>query len=480
MTGVMLIVCMCGGDAGFDGTVMSSVNSMKQFQTFFGLSIAEKSTGIVFGMYTVCAFFPTSILPDRVGRRWSMWIGNLCLCVGALLTGLAQNFGMFIAGRFLTGLGCTLAASSAKAYMSEVTSPATRGRWMGLLNSFYYVGQLLASGIAIPFGRQASDWAWRTPLLLQCVPAFINVLGVLFISESPRWLYSRGRHEEAIKVLAHLHSRDRSTASPIVQLQIQEFEENISLEGADKRWWDFRAVLRTSAHRYRFGLCCIIAIWGTLSGNGLITYFLPVLLLQAGITDPDRQRVLNFVNSVTSFIAALTGTSLSDKIGRRKLLLFAEIACACGMAIVAGLLSGESSSPERATTGIVFIYLFMVCYSFGYTPLQGLYPAECLAYENRAKGLALQTWVGTLFGLINTFGMPVALPVLTWKTYLIFMVVDIVGVVVIYLFAVETKQLSLEDLDHVFTSAKPKQTSFDLAKAARERMKLEKAADQRA
>jgi MFS family permease len=142
---------------------------------------------------------------------------------------------------------------------------------MGLLNSFYYVGQLLASGIAIPFGRQASDWAWRTPLLLQCVPAFINVLGVLFISESPRWLYSRGRHEEAIKVLAHLHSRDRSTASPIVQLQIQEFEENISLEGADKRWWDFRAVLRTSAHRYRFGLCCIIAIWGTLSGNGLIT-----------------------------------------------------------------------------------------------------------------------------------------------------------------------------------------------------------------
>lgn len=58
----------------------------------------------------------------------------------------------------------------------------------------------------------------------------------------------------------------------------------------------------------------------------------------------------------------------------------------------------------------------MVCYSFGYTPLQGLYPAECLAYENRAKGLALQTWVGTLFGLINTFGMPVALPVLTWKS----------------------------------------------------------------
>jgi hypothetical protein len=54
------------------------------------------------------------------------------------------------------------------------------------------------------------------------------------------------------------------------------------------------------------------------------------------------------------------------------------------------------------------------------------------------------------------------------------MVVDIVGIVVIYLFAVETKQLSLEDLDHVFNSAHPKQTSFDLAHAARERLKWDK------
>jgi hypothetical protein len=61
----------------------------------------------------------------------------------------------------------------------------------------------------------------------------------------------------------------------------------------------------------------------------------------------------------------------------------------------------------------------MVCYSFGFTPLQGLYPAEVLAYENRAKGIALQTWVGTAFGLINTFGMPVALPALKWKSEII-------------------------------------------------------------
>lgn len=116
----------------------------------------------------------------------------------------------------------------------------------------------------------------------------------------------------------------------------------------------------------------------------------------------------------------------------------------------------------------------MVFFSFGWTPLQGLYPAECLAFEVRAKGLALQGWFTNTFSLINTFGLPSALKALRWKTYLIFMVWDIVGVCVIYLFAVETKQLSLEELDEVFVAKHPKQTSFDLAKAARDRAKEER------
>lgn len=78
--------------------------------------------------------------------------------------------------------------------------------------------------------------------------------------------------------------------------------------------WTYAA--RTRANGYRFWLCAITSIWGQLSGNGLITYFLPVLLGQAGITSEDRQRVLNLVNSITSFAGALTGTAVVDHVGR--------------------------------------------------------------------------------------------------------------------------------------------------------------------
>jgi hypothetical protein len=85
-----------------------------------------------------------------------------------------------------------------------------------------------------------------------------------------------------------------------------------------------------------------------------------VLLLQAGITSPDRQRVLSFVNSVTSFIGALSGTAVVDRLGRRKLMLFASVCSFCGMLIVAVLLSpAGKESTARANAAISFIYLFM-------------------------------------------------------------------------------------------------------------------------
>lgn len=91
---IVLVVCMCSGDNGFDGTVMGGINSMLQFQRFFGLEKAASSTGIIFvstpvpsvtnhqGMYTVgqvCSAFFTIWLPDKLGRRYGMLIGNLLL-----------------------------------------------------------------------------------------------------------------------------------------------------------------------------------------------------------------------------------------------------------------------------------------------------------------------------------------------------------------------------------------------------------------
>ena len=137
--------------------------------------------------------------------------------------------------------------------------------------SNFAVGQILATGVAIPLGKLTSDASWRTCLYLQCAPAVINVAFILFICESPRWLYARGRKEEAIAVLARYHSATGDVNSPLIQLQVAEIEESISLDGGDRRFWDFRCLFNSRSNRYRFGLCAMISCWGQLAGNGMIT-----------------------------------------------------------------------------------------------------------------------------------------------------------------------------------------------------------------
>lgn len=148
---------------------------------------------------------------------------------------------------------------------------------MGVLNSFYYgersaelqaeriglmvsVGQILATGVAIPLGKLKTDASWRTCLYLQCAPAVINVAFILLISESPRWLYARGRKDEAMAVLARYHSASGDVNSPIIRLQVAEIEESISVDGGDRRFWDFRCLFNSASNRYRFGLCAMVGL----------------------------------------------------------------------------------------------------------------------------------------------------------------------------------------------------------------------------
>ena len=133
------------------------------------------------------------------------------------------------------------------------------------------VGQILATGVAIPLGRLMSEYSWRTCLYLQCGPAVINCAFVLFIAESPRWLFARGRREQAQDILARFHSKTGDIDSPVIRLEMQEIEAVISMEGGDRKFWDFKRIFATSSDRYRFGLCAMISCWGQLAGNGMIT-----------------------------------------------------------------------------------------------------------------------------------------------------------------------------------------------------------------
>lgn len=88
-----------------------------------------------------------------------------------------------------------------------------------------------------------------------------------FLPESPRYLYARGQEDKAVQILAKLHSRTQDPNSPLIQLELQEITEAISLDGADRKFWNVKELFNTRAARYRAGLCFLVSVGGQLSGE---------------------------------------------------------------------------------------------------------------------------------------------------------------------------------------------------------------------
>jgi len=128
------------------------------------------------------------------------------------------------------------------------------------------------------------------------------------------------------------------------------------------------------------------------------------------------------------------------------------------MVIICTALQDKNS--HLGLTGIAFVYVFLFAFAFVWTPCQALYPAEVLAYNARGKGLAMSGLWLNIVSFINTYAAPVGITNSGWKFYFLYFVVDFVGIGFIYLFFVETKGRSLEEIDEIFADPHPVKASL--------------------
>ena len=289
----------------------------------------------------------------------------------------------------------------------------------------------------------ASNLSWQLPLILQAFACVIVCCAVFFIPESPRFLMANGREDEAIAFLVRFHG-NRDPSSKLVQLEIEEMREGISQEGIDKTWWDCeltkkrrwrelipdRPLFFTKNGRWRMSQVLMISIFGQFSGNGL-GYFNVIIFKNLGIEGASQQLGYNLLNSVISAVGALTAVSLTDRMPRRPVLIWGTLACAGLLAINSGL-SAVLDKQVKSDTVVLAVgqgalaayFMFNVVFSFTYTPLQGVIPAEALETTMRAKGLAASGIIVNGIGFINQFATPVALKNIGYKFIFIFVAWD--------------------------------------------------------
>lgn len=369
---------------------------------------------------------------------------------------------MFLGGRYVTGVGQGFINVSAPMFVAEMAHPYYRGPLSGLMQTNYFVGSIVASWVTYGTAYIAGQGSFRIPLWLQMISSGIVACGILFSPETPRWLMAHNRVEEAEKVLADLHG-EGSKDSPVVLLQMAEMSARIDREASDKRWWDYRELFNTRSARRRMICVAGMSWFGQYSGNALVSYYFPVIVEQTGITNHHTRLLMNALNPVVSWFAAILGAILLDRVGRRPFLLGGVLGMAACLTIVTGCtkLSVDNANKAAGNAGIFFIYLFSVIFSLCLVPLLPFYAAETLPTETRAKGTAFGNVVSSAASILGQYTSAVAIEKIGYHYYIVFIVWDLIEATIIYFFFVETKNRTLEEINEIFEAPNPVKKSLE-------------------
>lgn len=264
--------------------------------------------GLMSAIYSAGAIVALPFIPaisDGLGRRRAILFGSIIMVIGAILQTAAQNceyklcnpsflwwpilaVAMFVIGRFILGLGIPFAIVAASSLLggqpiietsgilmtyvtlfTEVGHPKERAFLGSLFNSCYFIGAIVAAGVTMGTFSMKSNWGWRLPSLLQVLPSAMQIIFLPFIPESPRWLISKGRGDEAFAILAKYHA-EGDTESELVKAEYVEIEKTLELERETaKVGW--RDLLKTPGMRRRVLIGGFLGLATQWSGNGIIS-----------------------------------------------------------------------------------------------------------------------------------------------------------------------------------------------------------------
>ncbi len=330
---------------GFDTVVISGAE--QTIQSLWDLSTAMHGLAMGSALYgTVLGSLLGGWLTDRFGRKPTLMLIGVLYIVSAVGSGLADGVGMFIAARFVGGLGIGISTVAAPLYISEIAPPAYRGRLAGMFQFNIVFGIVVAYLSNAVIAWIGGGEAWRWMLGIAAVPSLVYALSCLSLPESPRWLIGRkGDRLAGIEVLALIEPdlpRDRLEAHADEILAASRGEE-----AAVSRFWSWRL-------RVPILLAFLIAFFNQLSGINAVLYFAPRIFEMTGLGK--EAALLQSVGiGLTNLIFTFVGLWLIDRLGRRTLLYIGSFGYIISLALCAVAFLHWAPQFKVASTAIALI-----------------------------------------------------------------------------------------------------------------------------
>lgn len=443
--------------------MMNGLQSVSHWQSYFGTP-----TGATLGIFNaayplggIVGVFLISPVADRYGRRVGIAVGSGLCCIGAALQGGAMNLAMFVVSRLFIGAGSVVIAGVGAPYITEIAHPAQRSTATALFLTFYSLGSITAGWSTFGTFRIDGDASWRIPSALQGLPSVIQIVFVWFVPESPRWLVSKGREDEALAMLVKYHG-EGDAQDPVIVFEYQEITRALTEEkevAGTTAMDTAREFMSRPGNRKRILIIIWAAICSQMSGNAFVSYYLSPILSSVGLKSDLQQTLINATSQMVSWFSALYFATLPQKLGRRTMFLWSLVAMwVIVISITAGsaVFANNENNKAAGYAVVVLLYLFSPAYNFGFNGNLGLYIPEILPYHLRTRGLSFFYFVQFCFMILSNFAVPVGLQDIQWRLYIIFVVWIMVEFAGVYVLFPETKGPSLEDIALIFDGPRAK------------------------
>ncbi|KAE8143440.1 general substrate transporter [Aspergillus pseudotamarii] len=448
---LVTIVCGCafslfGYDQALFGGVASGDAFVKQFD-----HPSPSLTGQIAALYDIGCLvgsLVSIIFCQRFGHRKLILGGSAITILGAIIQTASMNVGMLIGGRIIAGIGNGMNTATVPVYHAETSLSASRGR--AVIGELFVnnVGWLVAQFLTLGFSFINSGIQWRIPTAFQIV-FLVPIFFILpFLPDSPRWLASHERFEEASKVLSHIMEEDPS--SPSFASQMQAIQEIVLVEGSAHKSKISELWTGQGRNLFRLLLACSVQLMAQIGGINIFAYFVVIIFqTQLGLSST-LSRALAACAGIGLLVSNLTSITVIEKWGRRRLLLLGSSGqCICFL-VSAIVLSTGGTATWAGIVVVVMVYLFFIVFAFAWQSIPFLYPAEILSLKYRARFYGLSNGCNWAINYVIVLITPIGISEIGWRLYVIFAVFNFVNGLVVYFFFVETARSSLEELDLFF------------------------------
>jgi sugar porter (SP) family MFS transporter len=442
---------------GWDQTGANGANL--SFPEEFGINKTGRDEWIV-GIINSIIFLTAGLIGAFIvdplnhyfGRRGEIFITACCLIATPIGSGFAQSWEGLFAARFIMGIGIGAKNATVPIYSAEMAPARVRGALVMFWQLWVTAGIFLGF-CANVIVKDVPKIAWRLELGSAFIPAFVLAVGIYFCPESPRWLMKKGRHAEAFKSMVKLRAHPIIGARDYYYSFVMYQEELKEARGAGyfARLWDCFAVPRI--RRANYGASTVM-LAQQMCGINIISFYSSSIFKDAGYTR-DEALYASLGYGAIQVVFTIPTLFLIDTKGRRYLTLWTfPFMCLFLLAAGLSLLNKGDDVSRAAKIGpvVLFVYLFTIMYCLGEGPVAFQYSAEVLPTIQREQGMAWAVCINNTFAGVLGLTFPRMRTVMTpTGAFGFYAGLNLIAWGMIFCFVRETKQMTLEELDQVFS-----------------------------